>query len=222
MARIIFDLDGTLVHSAPSLAAAANALTAEFGRPPLALDTVTGFVGNGVAMLIERVMTASGGMPSEGLEACKERFEEIYTADPVSGTEVFAGVRAALVSLAEEGHGLAVCTQKPTQTARIILERLDLMPPITGLTGGGCLDVLKPDPRMLHHAAGQLPPGEIVFVGDSETDAATAKAAGVPFLLFTRGYCHVPRESLDSFAMFDDYNRLPDIVHQALEERASA
>ena len=77
-----------------------------------------------------------------------------------------------------------------------ILRALGLMPPIAALTGGDSLDVLKPDPRMLAHAAAQLPAGPVIFVGDSEVDAETAEAAGVPFLLHTEGYRHGPAAAL--------------------------
>ena len=106
----------------------------------------------------------------------------------MTGTVAFPGVREALAALAAAGHGLGVCTQKPNAPAVTILRALGLMPPIAALTGGDSLDVMKPDPRMLAHAAAQLPEGPVIFVGDSEVDAATAEAAGVPFLLHTEGY----------------------------------
>ena len=91
------------------------------------------------------------------------------------------------------------------------------MPPVTGFTGGDSLPgVLKPDPRMVAHAADQLAPGPVVYVGDSETDAATAAAAGVPFLLFTEGYRRAPVESLPHAARFSDYAALPGLVAEVL------
>ncbi len=219
MARIIFDLDGTLVESAPSLASATNALLAELDRPQLSTATVTGFVGSGVVKLVERALEATGGVPATGLEGCVSRYKQIYFADPVTGTEPYPGVLAVLNDLAAEGHGLGVCTQKPTAPARAILEGLSLMPPIIGLTGGDSVGVLKPDPAMLWHAADQLPEGEVVFVGDSGTDAATARASGVPFLLHRNGYCHEPLESLPAVAIFDHFDDVPGLVRRILERR---
>lgn len=219
MARIIFDLDGTLVDSVPSLAAASNALLGELGRAPLPVETVTGFVGNGIRKLVERVLAASGGMPETGFEPALARYKEIYFGDPVTGTMPYPSVREALGALHAAGHGLAVCTQKSNQPARRILEDLGLMPPITGLTGGDSLDVLKPDPAMLWHAAEQISGGEVIYVGDSGTDSATALAAGVPFLLHARGYCHQPLESLRSVAIFEDYADLPGLIRQVVEGR---
>jgi phosphoglycolate phosphatase len=222
MARIIFDLDGTLVDSAPSLTAASNAMLAELGRPPLPVDTVKSFIGNGIAKLVERVLVASGGMPEAGYDASLARYREIYFSDPVTGTVVYPGVHAALEDLAGDGHGLAVCTQKTTAPALRILGDLNLMPPISGLTGGDAVGVLKPDPAMLWHAADQLPHGEVVYVGDSGTDAKTAEAAGVPFLLHAHGYCHVPLESLSAVAIFEHFGEVPGLVRQVLERRAAS
>ena len=217
MARILFDLDGTLVHSTPTLAAAGNALLAEHGRPPLALAAVTGFVGHGVAALVRRLLEATGGIPGGDLEPPLVRFRAIYAADPLTGTETFPGVPDALLALAADGHGLAVCTQKPNDPALAILRGRGLMPPITGFTGGDSLPgILKPDPRMVAHAAGQLGAGPLVYVGDSETDAATAAAAGAPFLLFTEGYRHGPVESLPHAAAFSDFADLPGLVADVL------
>ncbi len=219
MARVIFDLDGTLVDSASSLAEAANALLREFDRPPLTHSTIVGFVGNGMAKLVERVLCASGGIPAFGLDHSIFRFKQIYFSDPVTGTRAYPGVTEALSCLSQDGHGLAVCTQKPNSPSVTILKELELMPPIAGLTSGDSLDVIKPDPAMLWHAAEQLPEGKVIFVGDSEVDAATAHAAGVPFLLHRNGYCHVPHESLPADAIFDRYDELPALVQGLLEQQ---
>jgi phosphoglycolate phosphatase len=212
--RIVFDLDGTLVDSAASLTAAANALLAELGRPPLAEARVRGFVGHGVEALVDRVLAATGGVPPGGPEPQRRRFREIYAADPVSGVVVFDGAREALAALAAAGHGLAVCTQKPEAPARRLLAELGLMPPVAGLTTGDSLPVLKPDPRLLEHAASQIGRGKIVMVGDSEVDAATAANAGVPFVLRLGGYHHGPAEAIPRAAAFADFAALPPLLEQ--------
>lgn len=212
MARIVFDLDGTLVDSAPTLAATGNRMLAELGREPVSLEICISFIGHGVRHLVGRLLEHTGGLPPEGGEPWFRRFGVIYDADPLTRTVVYPGVHAALGALAAQGHGLGVCTQKFVAPARSILEGLDLMPPIRGLTGGDSVGVLKPDPRMLAHAAGQLPPGPILYVGDSLTDAETAQAAGVPFLLHGRGYRRQPVEALPHAAVFDDFADLPALV----------
>ena len=212
MARLVFDLDGTLVDSLPTIAAAGNALLAGLGRDPLPEATVQGFVGHGARRLVERLLAATGGAPEGGVAPLLARYHALYEADPLTGTAPYPYVRGVLAGLAAAGHGLAVCTQKAVAPTRHILTAMDLMPPITGLTGGDSLGALKPDPRMLRHAADQLAPGHTVMVGDSETDAATARAAGVPFLLHTRGYRHASVADLAPDGVFDDFRDLPGLL----------
>lgn len=212
MARIIFDLDGTLIDSIGSLTTAANALLAEFGRDPLEEQLVRTFVGQGITALVTRVLTHTGGIPGGDIAPHVGRLHAIYNADPVAGTRVYPGVHEALGLLVDAGHTLGVCTQKPHRPSLTLLRALDLMPPVAALTDGDSLPVLKPDPEMLFHTAAQLPDGPILFVGDSEIDAATADAAGVPFLLHMDGYCHVPRAGLPKAGQFDRYAELPGLV----------
>ncbi len=221
MARLIFDLDGTLVHSAPTMAAAANAYLLEIGRPAQPVETVIGFVGHGMRKLVERLLIHTGGIPDTGLDPALGRYAEIYYADPLTGTEAYSGVHAALAGFHGAGHGLGVCTQKPNPPALTILRRLGFMPPITAFTGGDSLDVLKPDPRMFWHAADQLAEGPAAMVGDSMTDAQTAHAAGVPFFLYTRGYRHDAPEAMRPTAQFDDFAQLPALVADWLARRAA-
>ena len=212
MARVIFDLDGTLIDSNPTLMATANGLLADLGRPAIDAGTCAGFVGHGVEVLVERVLRHTGGIPGGEVAPHVVRFRALYLCDPVTGTAVYPGVAAALAALAAAGHGLGVGTPKPDAPARVLLEALRLMPPVAALTGGDSLDVLKPDPRMLAHTAGQLPPGEVIYVGDSETDAETARRAGVPFLLHTEGYRLSPVAELPHAAAFADFAELPGLV----------
>jgi phosphoglycolate phosphatase len=218
MARVIFDLDGTLIDSAPTIAAAANALVAELGREVLPMETVLGFVGHGMERLVTRMLAATGGVPAEGVAPHLARYRFLYEADPLTGTRVYDGVHAALDALAVAGHGLGVCTQKPVAPSRDILRGFGLMPPVTALTGGDSIAVLKPDPAMLAHTAQQLAGGPVIFVGDSETDAATAANAGVPFVLHLPGYRHGPLDEIARAAEFEDFADLPGIVAGLMEE----
>jgi phosphoglycolate phosphatase len=221
MARVVFDLDGTLVDSNPTLTATVNLLLAGLGRPPIDAATCAGFVGKGVAVLVRRCLEHTGGVPGDDPAPHVARFRALYAADPVTGTAHYPGVPGALAALARAGHGLGVCTQKPDAPALAILKALGLMPPVTAFTGGDSLEVLKPDPRMLAHTAGQLAPGRLIYVGDSETDAETARRAGVPFLLHTEGYRRAPPEALPHAAAFGDFAELPALVERHAAERAA-
>jgi phosphoglycolate phosphatase len=211
--RVIFDLDGTLVDSAPSLCHAGNAMIAELGRAPVDVETYKTFVGRGMRKQMEGLLSYTGGIPSD-FEGCLARFRTIYDANPLVKTVAYAGVLETLAELHEAGHALGICTQKPEAPARFVTSGLGLMPPITALTCGDTLDVLKPDPAMLWHAAGQLPAGQVIFVGDSETDAQTALNADVPFVLHTNGY---RKGEIATPHRFDDWAQLPAILREIAE-----
>lgn len=222
MARLIFDLDGTLVDSLPAMLTAANRMLAELGRPPASAETCSGFVGWGVRVLVTRLLEHTGGIPDGGVEPPLARYHEIYTGDPITGVIAYPGAREALAALAAEGHGLAVCTQKPTAPARAILTGLSLMPPVTGLTGGDSVGALKPDPRMFTHAADQLPPGPAVMIGDSLIDARVAEAAGVPFVMRAGGYGAAPEADLPVAGQFAHYDELPALIARIMAPNAPA
>ncbi|MBB5516228.1 phosphoglycolate phosphatase [Rubricella aquisinus] len=208
--RVIFDLDGTLVDSAPSLCHAGNAMIAELGRAPVDVATYKTFVGRGMRKQIEGLLAHTGGIP-EDFEQCLARFRAIYDANPLIKTVLYPHVLDALAEVQAAGHSLGICTQKPEAPARFVTSGLGLMPPITGLTCGDTLDVLKPDPAMLWHAAEQLPAGRIVFVGDSETDAQTALNADVHFVLHTKGY---RKGEIATPYRFDDWAEFPAILQE--------
>ena len=208
--RLIFDLDETLIDSVPSLTAAANVMLGELGRAPVEPARYKSFVGHGMRQQVKRVLEATGGIPGGDLRPHLARMIAIYGADALRGTGAYPGVLETLHKLAEQGYQMAVCTQKPEAQARQILQGLHLMPPIQGLTGGGTLDVLKPDPAMLHHAAAQLSgDGPVVMIGDRDVDAQTAANAGARFVLFA------PDGQQPAFATdatFSDWADLPAVL----------
>lgn len=221
MTAIVFDLDGTLVDSAPDLHAAAAKLLAEEKLPPLSLDLIRSFIGNGVPKLVERLAAAAKmDLCPEQLEAMTQRFMGHYMAAPADLTACFQGVPSALAALRSAGHRLAVCTNKPVAPARAILDSFGLSRSIDGLIGGDSLPVKKPDPAPLQAAFDLLGASSGIYVGDSEVDAATAAAARVPFLLYTEGYRKAPLAALPSQGQFGDFSALPALV-RALPEQAA-
>jgi len=212
---VIFDLDGTLVDSAPDIHAAANAFLAERGHPALDLATIISFVGNGVPVLLERVLRAVGEpADAAAVAAALPRFNEIYGAAPSALSRLYPGVAGALEGLREAGLKLGVCTNKPTGPAHRVLADLGIDRCFAGLVGGDSLPERKPDPAPLRHLAGELGVGleAVAYVGDSETDAATAEAAAVPFFLYTRGYRKSPVEAIAHRTAFDDFSGLPALL----------
>jgi phosphoglycolate phosphatase len=121
-------------------------------------------------------------------------------------------VTAALDAFARLGHPLGICTNKPVGPARAVLRHFGLLERFSVIIGGDSLPVRKPDPAPLHAAFAALRGGPQLFVGDSEVDAETAQAAGIPLALFTQGYRRAAAESLGARLVFDDFTALPRLV----------
>ncbi|MXU65520.1 HAD-IA family hydrolase [Oceanomicrobium pacificus] len=214
MARIIFDLDGTLVDSLASLASAGRQLTGELGRPAVDDATYRGFVGHGIGHQVRCLLDSTGGADDALFDRALARFHDIYGADPASGVNAYPGARAALDALSAGGHRCGICTQKPEAPSRAILAATGLADRIEGGAFGDSLPVLKPDPEMLYFAARSMGGGApVIFVGDSHVDAQTAQAAGVPFILHRAGF-HDSGAPPDADAGFDRFADLPDLVAQ--------
>ena len=218
---IAFDLDGTLVDSAPDLQAAANRMLAEIGRPRLTLPLVTSFIGNGVPKLVERCLVATGGIRGLHAEALA-RFRAHYDAAPAELTRPWPGALDAARALASAGHPLGICTNKPEAPARKLLRLLGMDALFASVIGGDTLPEHKPQPEPLLRCIAELGgnPGAALYVGDSETDADTAANAGVPFALYTEGYRKRAVASFDAELTFDDWSALVDFVTTGPERRA--
>lgn len=208
--RVIFDLDGTLVDSAADIQAAVNGMLAGEGQPPMNRAQVVSFVGNGLPRLVERVMQARGMDLARHLALTKAVLAQ-YTDGPKL-TRCYPGVVAALKALQAAGQVLGICTNKPERAARVVLDDLGLAGFFGSVVGGDRLLVNKPDPEPLQLCLRELGGGSAVFVGDSEVDAETAVAAGMPFLLYTEGYRKGPVESLPHHQAFADWALLPGLV----------
>ncbi|MDQ2094139.1 phosphoglycolate phosphatase [Rhodalgimonas zhirmunskyi] len=215
MSAVVFDLDGTLVDSAPDIQAAANRMLEGEGLAPLDLPTLISFIGNGLPKLVERVMRTRGIDPARHEELTQVTLAH-YSADSSDLTVLYPGVRAALQALQAKGYALGLCTNKPEAPARDILRALGIEDFFAVVVGGDTLPVKKPDPAPLFTAFEALGEGARLYVGDSEVDAATAKAAGVDFALFTEGYRKGPVEQMLHKARFADFAELPEIAQALL------
>jgi len=221
--RIVFDLDGTLIDSAPDLHAAANVMLGALGREAVSLPQVKAFIGNGVARLVERCLEATGGADAGTFEAALARFHMAYELDPATLTTVYPGVRGALTDLCAAGFAMGLCTNKPEEPARNILRRLGLAQYFDAVVGGDTVGALKPDPASLMACGAALGEGPMVYVGDSEVDAATALAANIPFLLFTEGYRKTGADRIPHWAAFDRFAAIEGLARGAvgMEEEAT-
>jgi phosphoglycolate phosphatase len=215
-ALIVFDLDGTLIDSAPDLAVAINAMLAEFGGEPLSVQEVRRMVGDGVAALVARALAARQRGQAEQARAL-QIFMRHYESNATSLTTAFPGAGAALQALQAAAIPLAVCTNKPARLSAAILARLGLAPYFGRVLGGDSLPFRKPDPRVLLSLleAFDARAQDALLVGDSEVDAATAQAAGVPFVLMKHGYRRGPVDEIACLAALESFAQLPPLV-QAL------
>jgi phosphoglycolate phosphatase len=215
---LIFDLDGTLIDSAPDIHATANKVFAAKGLQPFSFAAVRGFIGNGVGVLVGRLL-ANQGLPDNGdlhrdmVAAFINNYEEA-----VDLTTLYPGVRTTLETLSTLGYRMAICTNKPEAPARAILRHFNLLRHFPVVIGGDSLARRKPDPAPLLAAQAQLAVDAVLFVGDSEVDAETARRADVPLALFTEGYRSSPVEALGAKLVFSDYAALPALI-QHLQSR---
>lgn len=207
-ARVVFDLDGTLIDSAPEIHRVAQEILAEYGLAPIDFPQLRSFIGNGVPVLVARILAAQGEPPEGELHArfCKRflsKYEEGYDL-----TTLYPNVPAMLAALSAEGYALAICTNKPVGPTRAVLAHFGLLQHFPVIVGGDTLARRKPDPEPLLLALRQMAGGDPVFVGDSEVDAQTASSAGVPFLLFTEGYRKTAPQDLGAAFLFHDHLQL--------------
>lgn len=183
----VFDLDGTLVDSAPDIHAALDRLMAARGLPGFARREVIAMIGDGVKVLLERALAARG-LPFD--PAALEAFMADYAANAAAETRAFPGIEAALDTLQAEGWRLAVCTNKPEAAARELLASLGLAARFAALGGGDSFPVRKPDPDHLRAtiAAAGGPGRGAVMIGDHRNDVAAARGAGIPCVFVGWGY----------------------------------
>ena len=207
---LVFDLDGTLVDSAPDLHAALNQMLRERGRPALPLPQVKRMIGDGVPALVARALAASGADPADAAGALP-RFLELYEANATRLSRPYPKVLETLTSLRQRGYRTSICTNKPQRATIAVVEGLGLGELFDGIAGGDRFLVKKPDPGHLLGLIGELGgrTEASAMIGDSENDAAVARAAGVPLVLMRYGYARVDPASLAADALLDHFSELP-------------
>jgi phosphoglycolate phosphatase len=212
---LVFDLDGTLVDSAPDLHAALNRMLRDFGRDDVTLQQVTQMIGDGVAVLVERGFAATGG-PADEPDAALARFRDYYSRDPSTLTTLFPGVIETLDGLRDAGYQMAVCTNKPADPARVVLEAFGLADYFTAVSGGDTFPMRKPSPGHLLGTLAMMDadPSGAVMVGDSPNDVHVALNAAIPVIAVSYGYRRVPAEEMGADVLIHRFADIPGALRR--------
>jgi phosphoglycolate phosphatase len=220
---VIFDLDGTLIDSAPDIASALNEVLGRRGLPPFALERVKEMIGGGIPMLIRRALEAHGVEPHD-IEPLVTDMIGVYATRATALTVLYDGAKDVLDTLKGAGIPMAICTNKSQAITEIILRDMKLASYFGAVVGAEPGRPRKPDPEPLAMILRDfgVEPADAVMVGDSGADAGAAKAAGVPLVLASFGYCHSPLEDFAPDAIIDGFADLPRILQTLAARRAGA
>jgi phosphoglycolate phosphatase len=217
---VVFDLDGTLVDTAPDLVVTLNTIFAREGLPPVTYEAARNMVGGGARMMIERGLAADGrNLPAAEVGRLVRDFIEHYSAHIADASRPFQGVEAALDEFARLGCRLAVCTNKLEWLSARLLDVLGLSGRFAAICGADTFGVSKPNPEILRGTIGRAG-GRIeraVMVGDSGTDIATARAAHIPVVAVDFGYTETPVAQLGADRVISRFADLPAAVFELLE-----
>nr|WP_298686180.1 phosphoglycolate phosphatase [uncultured Dongia sp.] len=189
---LVFDLDGTLIDSAPDIADAVNDLLGELGKAPLALDAVKSMIGDGAPVLLQRALAVAG--VAETAAELMPRFKILYEAASTNRTTLYPKVREILEEFRRQGRQLALCTNKPSAATQVVIDHFGMSALFQAIIGGDSLKERKPAKEPLLAAItgcggdAARAVDEAVMIGDSFTDLATAKAGGIPAVIIPSGY----------------------------------
>jgi len=212
---LVFDLDGTLVDTAPDLIAALNFVLEGEGLPPIPLHSARNMIGAGARKLIERGLESEGRAASvKDINRMTVDFVEYYAAHIADASRPFEGLEGALDELSSHGFRFAVCSNKLEWLSKRLLDQLGLSARFAAICGGDTFGVSKPDPDILRQtvarAGGRL--ATTVMVGDAGTDIGVARRAGVPVIAVSFGYTDVPIVELKPDRLIHHLRELPDAV----------
>lgn len=212
---VVFDLDGTLVDTAPDLIETLNVVFAREGLPPVDYATARNMIGGGARQMIKEGLKLEGRPLSGGaVDRMFADFITYYAAHIADRSQPFPGLNAALDHLAARGFRLAVCTNKLEGLSRQLLDALGLTGRFAAICGQDTFGIQKPDPEILRRtiraAGGDAK--RAVMVGDSGTDIATARAAGIPVVAVDFGYSETPIKELAADRLIGHYDQLATAV----------
>lgn len=216
---VIFDLDGTLVDTAPDLMDSLNHTISAVGLEPVTFDDVTYLVGQGVKVMISRAFELrKTHLDDETAAKLFDRFMEHYRAHMPGKSTAYPGTIACLERLAGAGIRLAVCTNKLEELAFPLMDQLGLTAHFQVITGGDSFAVRKPDAGhilgTIERAGGEA--SKALMIGDSINDILAAKNAGIPSIAVSFGYSHVPAAELEPTLVIDSFDELTPALVETL------
>ncbi|RWX75516.1 phosphoglycolate phosphatase [Neorhizobium lilium] len=222
---VIFDLDGTLIDTAPDLIDSLNHTITAVGLKPVSFGDLTYLVGQGVRVMIRRAFELRDTPLDEQMfEQLITRFMDHYASQMPGRSRPYPGALECLDRLAAAGLGMAVCTNKPEQLALLLMGKLGLTDRFAAITGGDTFPVRKPDAR---HILGTIDmaladPARSIMVGDSVNDILAAQNAGIASIAVSFGYSDVPVETLGPDHVIASYDELtPALVEQVLSRHSA-
>ena len=216
---IVFDLDGTLVDTAPDLISALNYVLDREGLPPVPLQSARAMIGAGARKLIERGLELEGrSMSVDDVSRLTKDFIDYYAAHIADASRPFEGLEAALDDLQVAGCRFAVCTNKLEWLSKLLLDQLNLSGRFAAICGADTFGVAKPDPAILREtvarAGGQM--SSAIMVGDAGPDVGVARRAGIPVIGVEFGYTDVPIAELKPDRLIGHMRDLPDAVNSLI------
>lgn len=219
---IVFDLDGTLVDTAPDLVDATNHALSSIGLPHVAEAELRNWISFGARrMVVEALARHEMTLAEKPIDELLATFLEYYEANIANRSRPYHGVVEALAVLQEQGARLAVCTNKREALSLRLLDVLGLLSRFAAVAGRDTFPVFKPDPAHLlgaiNLAAGT--PSKAVMIGDSATDVATAKAAGIPVIVVSFGYTDIAPADLGADHVIDCHTQLIAALEALISRR---
>src|ERR1700704_2267458 len=216
---VVFDLDGTLVDTAPDLINALNFILGREGLPPVPLHAARNMIGAGARRLLERGLELDGRAAGfEDITRLTNDFIDYYAAHIADLSRPFEGLEGALDDLQARGYRFAVCTNKLEWLSKLLLDQLGLSARFSAICGADTFGISKPDPAILQQtvarAGGQV--SAAIMVGDAGPDVGVARRAGIPVVGVAFGYTEVPIAELKPDRLIGHMRELPAAIENLM------
>ncbi len=221
---IVFDLDGTLINSAPDLCYALNKTLEEIKVPAVSTKEVMGYLGDGALELIKRGISKYDSIENYNIEKLRLRFLQIYDKCLLDKTKFYPNALKSIKKLRNNNFSTAICTNKPIHLAKRIINGLDASSLFDVITGGDSYKFKKPDPKHLiktiEKSKNKIE--KAIMVGDSVNDIECAKKANIKNIVVSFGYSNISVEKLNADLIMNNYSDLVDNVNYLINKKTQS